>query len=499
MVSRGDGTITLAWDKPTLLASKITKYAITWQGGSVEIGAERERATIAGLDNNTVYTFGISGLNKVGWSDVRQSPALQPLGTPAAPEGVTATDLNTGNAATTVRVSWTDTAANGPGPTLYTVYVSVDGAAARTVPGCDRISATTCNDAREYDGTSYVYSVRASNQPTPEKPNFSPLSTGALFEAVGKPAVWGTWSWRATGASQEIEVSYTVPESRGDASRVEVLVDGGVAKTFSEQRGAATTRVLVAGNEEPHSVALRVCNERAPTGCTTSNSQQVQSYGPLGGMLDPIGDPAVSGKNLVWTVTGSSNGDPAVLAISINGGPADVVRLGGVGRFSVPKSFTTAGYSEKATISVRLYDDAPGQRGEDSESRQDQSAPPPPPQVAVARGAPCNDDGVTYPNRGACKRGAEDTFRDCVVETCSRIRLGLYGWENWTSNGKIYCRVVQHPNDWFELEPRGELGVGFEGNVGWYSPGGFVQIGCRGNNPNDQEFFGAAQWTPSDS
>ena len=416
MVSRGDGSITLAWDKPTLLASKITKYAITWTGGGagVEVSGDTERAMIAGLDNNAVYTFSIAGLNKVGWSDARQSGAFQPLGTPAAPEGVTATDLNTGNAATTVRVSWADTAPNGPGPTLYTVYVSRDGEAARTVPGCDRIRATTCNDAREYDGTSYVYSVRASNQPTPEKPNVSPLSTGALFEAVGKPAVWGTWSWRATGASQEVEVSYTVPESRGDASRVDVLVDGGVAKSFSDQRGPATTRVLVAGNEEPHAVALRVCNERAPQGCTTSTTQNVQSYGPLAGALDDIGPATVNGKTLTWTITGTNNGNPSVVEVSVDG-TTEVFRPGGPGRFAIQKTFTASSYNQNVGISVRLYDDDPGGRGEDRTSRGDRSGPPPAPSIGISRGASCTD-GNDVPEDD-CWNGKPEP--PCEVASCA--------------------------------------------------------------------------------
>jgi hypothetical protein len=53
--------------------------------------------------------------------------------------------------------------------------------------------------------------------------------------------------------------------------------------------------------------------------------------------------------------------------------------------------------------------------------------------------------------------------------------------------------VVDHPDNWF-LAENGTLDVPFEDNVGWYSPGGFVRIGCRGNKFNSPEFFGAVQW-----
>jgi hypothetical protein len=487
MASRGDGTITLAWDKPTLLVSPITNYEITWPGGQAQTQSDAERITLSGLDNNTVYTFSISGLNKVGWSDARQSPAMQPLGTPSAPEGVTATDLNTGNAATTVRVSWTDTSANGPGPTLYTVYASRDGAAARTVPGCDRIRATSCNDALEYDGSSLVYSVRAFNQPSPEPANSSPLSTGALFEAVGKPAVWGTWTWSATGRSQEVQLSYTVPESRGDASRVDILVDGAVARSFSTQRGPVTTTVPVPGNEQQWPVALRVCNEHAPQGCTTSTVQAVQSYGPLSGALDDLAPATVNGKTLTWTITGTNNGNPSVLEVSVNGGAPDVFRPGGPGRFSFQKSFTASDYQENATISVRLYDDDPGGRGEDRSSRTDRSGDPPPPQVLVGRGNACNDGDADLANN--CQRGPGDIWGPCTEASCSKLVIHPI---NWWKVDKVTCDITNAARLEFRfVGERQTVSTGVPTTVDWFTNGSLIEITCTGGG---QAASGVVAW-----
>ena len=111
----------------------------------------------------------------------------------------------------------------------------------------------------------------------------------------------------------------------------------------------------------------------------------------------------------------------------------------------------------------------------------------------MARGSPCNDDSKTYPDRPGCNRGLIDLGKSCTAESCSFIRIGLYGWENWTSNGKVSCRVAQHPKGWFGGE-NGDLNVPFEDNVGWYSEGGFVQIACHGNKFGSPEFFAGAQW-----
>ncbi len=113
---------------------------------------------------------------------------------------------------------------------------------------------------------------------------------------------------------------YTVPDSRGTTSKVDLLVAGLVNKSFNQQTGANVTRISTPSNEQPYPVQLRVCNEKAPAGCTLSAVQNVQSYGRLDGMLSDIGAPAVNGKSVTWTVTGSSNGDSAQLAVRVNGG-----------------------------------------------------------------------------------------------------------------------------------------------------------------------------------
>ncbi|QBX54726.1 hypothetical protein EXE58_04090 [Nocardioides seonyuensis] len=486
MVSRADKTIRIAWDKPASSTSKIVKYAISWSGGAgIEVAGDRDRVTIPGLDNNTTYVFSVQALNEIGWSDPRQSPVLQPLGTPAAPVDVSATDLSTGNAKTTVRVSWTGTSPEGPGPVVYTVYVSREGGSPREVPGCVRIQATSCNDARDYDGLDYTYTVRAQNSPSPEKPNTSPMSQGRLFEAVGKPAAWGNWSWTATGTSQEIQVSFTVPESRGQVSRVEILVNGSSVKTFANQTGSTTTRFEVGSNDAAWRVELRVCNEHAPTGCTTSPFQDVQSYGSLTSSLDDIPAAQVNGKNLSWLVTGTSNGNAAVLGISLNGGPEQMVRVNGVGRFSHQVTYTTEGYYESVSVRVRLYDDAPTGRGEDVSSRSDESGSPPPPSVNIGKGDSCMDGDEDQNNN--CGDIIEP---DCTNTSCAFVRYNVSGFlEDYSctvSNSEYPLRSETNSH---------EGGTSASVQTDWYYDKGYVSITCSsGNGARDQRAQSGFDW-----
>lgn len=489
MADRGNGTITIAWTKPATQTSAILDYTVSWAGGQATVPGSSTSFQATGLNNNEKYFFTVKAQNRVGYSPPRQSTEFQPLGTPLPPAAPTLTDLESGANQTSVRIAWQAVLPEGPGPTVYTVTYS-NGQTSGSVPGCVKTASLTCTHAGVgYDGLIYTYRVVAANQPVGENGNRSAPSEGTSIEAVGRPAAWGAFQVGATGTSQEAQVTYTVPDSRGSTSRVEILVGGNVVKPFAQQTGTVTTRFQTPGNEQPYNVQLRVCNEDAPAGCTLSGTQTVQTYGGLGGMLGGIGPAVVDGKTLTWTVTGTSNGDPAQLAVTFNGSAEQVVNLSTVGSFSQQFSFTTSDYKQGVRIDVVLRDQSPAGRGEARGSQQSESGGPPQPQLIVARGAPCNDNSPD--NR--CYRGAEDIPRSCTDEKCSRIRLGLYGWEPWTSNGKISCRVSQHPNGWFRFE-NGELTVPFEDNVGWFSPGGFVQITCAADAYGGIEISSAAQW-----
>ena len=391
MVDRGDGYIRIKWDKPTTDTSRILTYSISWVGGEDVVTGDVTTYTARGLNNNEKYLFTVKAQNRVDYSLPRTSSEMQSLGTPSAPPAPSVTDLEAGANQTDVRITWQGVLPEGPGPTVYTVSYD-NGNTSAAVPGCQKLASLTCtHDNVPYDGLTYTYRVVAANQPTDEPGNRSAASEPTSIEAVGRPAQWGAFSAGATGASQEVQLQYTVPDSRGTTSKVEILVGGVVTKSFAQQTGTNTTRILVPSNEQPYPVQLRVCNEKAPTGCTLSGVQNVQSYGRLEGMLSGISDPSVSGKTLTWSITGTSNGDPGELAVSINGGAAQVIPLSAVGAFNVPFSTTTADFEEDVSITVTLRDSSPGTRGSDTLSRRDTSGPPPAPAITLSRNA-CSDD-----------------------------------------------------------------------------------------------------------
>lgn len=469
MVSRGDHSITVAWDKPTTNTSKVLDYTITWQGGTATVPGNQTAYPVAGLDNNTQYVFSIKARNAVNYSLARASAPMQPVGTPAAPTGVGVTDTQSGSAQTALRVTWAPTLPEGPAPTTYTLFVSKAGGSPTQVPGCVRIQATQClHSGIDYDGTTYSYLVRAANFR-----NQSAVSEPASFEAVGKPAGWGTWGWTGTGNDQEVQATFSVPDSRGSVSRVDIIVNGAVVKTFGQLTGNVTTRFSTPGNDNGWPAQLRVCNENADRGgCTVSSTQTVQSFGPLTNRLSSITS-TVSGKTVTWTITGTSNGNAAMLAINTDGVGSTVNLAGqGVGPFTVTKEVTTADFRDRTTIDVSLYDDNPGGRGESRASQSATSGEPPPPSINGFKRASCTDGDADPANN--CSDSILEPI--CDVPSCGFVGYTVSGFlENFS------CSVTNsaYPGRWFgqQYDHPGGQTVTFP--TDWYYDAGVVTLTCQ--------------------
>ncbi|HSU02058.1 MAG TPA: fibronectin type III domain-containing protein [Nocardioides sp.] len=486
MKSRGDGTITITWDKPTTQTSKILNYAVTWRGGSVDnVPGDQTEVTATGLNNNELYTFTVKAQNRIEYSLPRTSAEFQSLGTPPAPPVPTVADLQTGASQTDVRVSWQAVLPEGQGPTVYTVSYS-NGQTTGTVPGCQRLSTLTCtHSGLPYDGLDYTYRVVAANQPAGEVGKRSVPSEGATVSLVGRPAGWADWSVAGTGVSQEVQVTYTVPDARGSVSNVDILVNGVVVRSSPNQTGTVTAKISTPGNESAYPVELRVCNERAPAGCTLSGAKQAQSYGPLGDSLGEI-RPVVNGKDVYWVITGTANGSPVSVRYQVGGydNGALEIRPGVTGQFTVQtRTYTTNSFNQDIRVSVAISDPDKPSRGSDSGDNTTKSGSPPAPAVNVERGRICGDGAdTTQPCR------TSNSQAPCLVNSCSFIRIATSGFlENYTcsvsgalnpTSGNPGLQTANLPN-WIETE--------------WYAPGGTITVTCT-DTTNQQTGSATTSW-----
>ena len=485
MAGRGDGSITVAWTKPSTRTSQILDYTITWAGGQAVVDGGSTSYQAFGLNNNEKYFFTVKAQNRVGYSPPRTSSEMQSLGTPPAPAAPTVTDLEAGPNQTNLRITWQSVLPEGPGPTLYTVNYT-NGVSSGAVPDCQKTASLTCTHTGvPYDGLVYTYTIVATNQPGGQAGNRSQPSAGTSIEAVGRPAAWGAFQVGATGNSQEADITYTVPDSRGDVSRVDILVAGQVVKTIAQQTGLNNTRIPTPGNEQSYPVQLRVCNEDAPVGCTLSGQQNVQTYGRLDGMLNDIGPAAVNAADMTWTITGTSNGNPAELAIRIDGGSETVIPLNAVGVFSVPFSARARDWETDVTIEVTLRDQSPGGRGTDYSRNTTTSGPPPPPTVRSFR-SPCNDANSS--TLQACNFKTDLPAIGCQVASCGFLVIITDDLRYHTD-----CDVIRGGNVVDRIRVT-DNGPQFRGEV--YSDG-YVEVTCDddGSRARLPGTTGNREWT----
>ncbi|WP_426246191.1 Ig-like domain-containing protein [Nocardioides sp. LHG3406-4] len=434
-VSRGPNSMRIQWGAANPSGSAIQSYTVSAQGLPTQVVPGTVTGLdLADLDNNRTYTFRIYSRNKAGLSDIRESEPFQSLGTPLSPTSVRATDQQLARDTTTVRIDWAATLPEGPGPTTYTVFARVGEGAPAAVPGCVRTQEIAClHRGVPYDGSVVNYTVVAYNAPG----NSSAPSAPARFEAIGKPAAWGAWSWQPTGQDNTASITYTVPDARGAQSNVYLLING-VARpqnTFNNVYGVRTHTFQVDSNETDYAVSLRLCNENAARGgCTDSDVQRVQTYGPLTGKITSLTQ-NVGLNSVSWTVTGSTNGSAAKLGVAYNDGPEQIFDFNQLGSFTWSSGENVIGFGATQKIQVRLFDaDTPG-RGQEIRSDVAKTDKMPEGRVTIRKHDPCQDDGTGNP----CQVQGGDPA--CTWSNCARVKLQISGFI-----GNVDCTLYTYGN-----------------------------------------------------
>ena len=223
------------------------------------------------------------------------------------------TDLESGANQTDLRIAWQAVLPEGPGPTVYTVSYT-NGVTSGAVPGCQKLASLTCTHAGvPYDGLD-LHLPRRGRQPA-RRPagNRSQPSAGTAIEAVGRPAAVG----RLLGGRHGQQPGGPAPVHRAGLARHDE--QGRDPGRRAGRSGPSTSRPA------PTPPASRCpSNEQALPGPAAGvqregagrlHAQRAAERADLRSrstaMLSDIGPPVVNGKTMTWTITGTSNGDPA--------------------------------------------------------------------------------------------------------------------------------------------------------------------------------------------
>ena len=232
----GNASVALSWIAPTSNGSSIISYTVTSFPGSFSCTTSATSCTVTNLSNGTAYSFKVSATNHVGLSALSSASSLLiPAAPPTPPSSLVAVSDNA-----SASLSWSAPSSNGAEITSYTVTSS---------PGsyfCT-VSTTACSITGLTNGTSYTFTVTASNSAgtsassaasapiTPAAPPSAPTALTAIASNAS-----AALSWVAPQANGAPITSYTVTSSPGGftctASSTSCSVTGlsnGVAYTFT--------------------------------------------------------------------------------------------------------------------------------------------------------------------------------------------------------------------------------------------------------------------------
>lgn len=150
----GNAQATVSWTLGDSGGSPITGYTVTANPGGATCVTAALSCTIAGLANGTSYLFTVTASNVVATSaPSAPSAATVPASVPAAPTSVTAAA-----GVATATVSWVAPVnSGGLAITGYTVVAAPGGAS------CTTAGPTSCAIGGLVNGTSYTFSVTATN------------------------------------------------------------------------------------------------------------------------------------------------------------------------------------------------------------------------------------------------------------------------------------------------------------------------------------------------
>ena len=197
------GKIVVSWTAPASDGgSAITKYKATaLEDASINcVSTSNTTCEIMGLANGSVYSFTVTATNSTGTSEPSSPSYTVVLPTvPDAPENVR------GSAgASQATVSWTAPASNGSAITGYKVITVQD-----TNKSCASTTLTTCTVTALTNGTTYTFTVKATNA----------LGTSMVSSAslpVTLPTIPGApVAVSGLAGFAQVKVSWTAPNDGG--------------------------------------------------------------------------------------------------------------------------------------------------------------------------------------------------------------------------------------------------------------------------------------------
>ncbi|WP_417216811.1 Ig-like domain-containing protein [Arthrobacter sp.] len=407
----GDEQATVTWRAPESRGSAVTGYSLEISpapatGVSQVAGISGTSHTWKGLKNGVSYQFRVQAVNKADrpsqWSTY--SASVIPAGKPFKPTAPVAVRSQSNVNGGVVNVDWKAPNNNGAAIQGYTLKVHEGGSVVRTVSSTATQQAVT---GLKTTG-SYTFSVVAKNKvgTSPESGRSTAVTPYGRPKAIGKPTA------AATGANNQVKLSFQKPAANGSAiTGYQYSTDGGAWKSI----GGSGSVIATDRNGSPHSWRVRALNA-AGAGDPSRASNSTSSYGPLrdgGGRKSSSTTKSVT-FNWNGNVGAYDNGRKTTLKASINGG---------VGSVNASKGSYTAGSldpdrEQKLTLTITATDAAGQKQSWSVAGTSKKQTPAPNPRTKIVAGKPASGCGTECTQIDVDVHGYTRNYAGTWTATC---------------------------------------------------------------------------------
>ncbi|WP_203827446.1 fibronectin type III domain-containing protein [Actinoplanes palleronii] len=261
----GNAEARVTWQPAADNGASITKYVVTGNNQTFQVGASQRSLVVSGLTNGETYQFAVYAVNRKGNGPPRSSNPVKPTSEVPDPPGTPVAEAKPDGSVT---VTWP--AANGQGLAIarYTVTGVAEGGSA---PAGDAKEPTLTIPAGQLEyGKQYAFTVVSVNERGAGSKASAVSNSVVPFTKPGKPENLAAAT--VSDKAGTVQVTWTAPADNGRAISKYVVKAGGKSTDVTDGTAATLTGF---GAGETVAVEVLAVNEGGESETATATARTV--------------------------------------------------------------------------------------------------------------------------------------------------------------------------------------------------------------------------------